>query len=234
MRPLLPCLCLIALAAGITAGEATTPVPLPQGPASGTGVPSAPPQLGITVDEASGMDGGGLVILRVTSGSTAAAMGLQAGDRVQVVNGRTIGKRDDLSQVMGAAKLGDAITIEVQRTVNGTAEKITARGTLSNPQPTDVQMATLTRKLNEMQRELDQLRSRPRKTLPETLQDLATTVRDLEDQLPTASEQFRKAYPNGRFKVSISIDIVSDAATGETVDVQPRPRAPGPATPATP
>jgi putative serine protease PepD len=79
------------------------------------------PTLGVSVTEA---DGGGALISNVTANSAAAKAGLQQGDVVSSVNGKSIGSSDDLVAAVQSATAGDKVTITFTR--NGAQKTVTA------------------------------------------------------------------------------------------------------------
>ncbi|WP_305785264.1 S1C family serine protease [Symbioplanes lichenis] len=79
------------------------------------------PALGVSVTE--GEDGGALVS-SVTANSAAAKAGLEQGDVIKTVNGKTINDSDDLVAIIQAAKVGDKVTIVFTR--NGQQQTVSA------------------------------------------------------------------------------------------------------------
>jgi putative serine protease PepD len=79
------------------------------------------PALGVSVTEA---EGGGALVSSVTSGSAAAKAGLQQGDVITSVNGKSVNDSDDLVGIVQSASVGDKVTIVFTR--NGAEKTVTA------------------------------------------------------------------------------------------------------------
>ena len=218
----LSAVCLVLSAALAIAGE---PAPAPSATAPAVSV-QAPPQFGIRADDksaADAFDGAGVYVTLVTSGSTAAMMGLQAGDRLTTINGQPLAKLDDLKRFLSTTKLGDTLTVDLMRkTSDGRTERITARGTLSQPKAPGAIIQELQDQLAKLRRELDELKAKPRRTLVELLGELADTAKELKDGLPDAAGKFREQFPQGRFKITFEIDIASDATAADPIKIEPK------------
>ncbi|GDY11234.1 hypothetical protein LBMAG53_01110 [Planctomycetota bacterium] len=214
--------CIVLSAALAIAGEPAA-APSATAPAVST---QAPPQFGIRADDksaADAFDGAGVYVTLVTSGSTASMMGLQAGDRLTTINGQPLAKLDDLKRFLSTTKLGDTLTVDLMRkTSDGRTERITARGTLSQPKAPGAIIQDLQEQLAKLRRELDELKAKPRRTLVELLGELADTARELKDGLPDAAGKFREQFPQGRFKITFEIDIASDATASDPIKIEPK------------
>jgi membrane-associated protease RseP (regulator of RpoE activity) len=215
--------CFLVLSAALAiAGE---PAATPSSTAPAVSV-QAPPQFGIRADDksaADAFDGAGVYVTLVNAGSTAAMMGVQAGDRLTSINGQPLAKLDDLKRFLSTTKLGDTLTVELMRkTSDGRTERVTARGTLNQPKAPGAIIQELQDQLAKLRRELDELKAKPRRTLVELLGDLADTAKELKDGLPGAAGQFREQFPNGRFKITFEIDIASDASAADPVKIEAR------------
>jgi putative serine protease PepD len=79
------------------------------------------PALGVSVTEA---EGGGALVSNVTAGSAAAKAGLQQGDVITSVNGKSVNASDDLVGIIQSASVGDKVTIVFTR--NGAEKTVTA------------------------------------------------------------------------------------------------------------
>ncbi|WP_306215286.1 S1C family serine protease [Actinoplanes sp. RD1] len=79
------------------------------------------PALGVSVTE--GEDGGALVS-SVTANSAAAKAGIEQGDVIKTVNGKTINDSDDLVAIIQGAKVGDKVEIVFTR--NGQQQTVSA------------------------------------------------------------------------------------------------------------
>jgi putative serine protease PepD len=80
------------------------------------------PALGVSVAET---ENGGALVKEVLPNSAAAAAGLQVGDVITTVNGKTVNDSDDLIGVIQAGKVGDRVTVVftrdgAQKTVSAT------------------------------------------------------------------------------------------------------------------
>lgn len=70
--------------------------------------------LGVTPGETTeGIDG--VLLNRITAGSSAEKMGLKSGDRVMKMDGKAVNSFDELADVVSSAKAGDAMEIEYER-----------------------------------------------------------------------------------------------------------------------
>jgi S1-C subfamily serine protease len=85
-----------------------------QGPARGVGLKRSEdePDLGLQLEAAEGRTGA--VVTSVTPGSAAQIYGLGAGDRIEAINGRTIGDASEFSQRLGNAA-GGLVVLRVER-----------------------------------------------------------------------------------------------------------------------
>jgi len=44
-------------------------------------------------------------------------------------------------------------------------------------------------------------------------------LQDIEKDLPKAAEAFKKVYPNGEFRIVISLEITSDKTAKDPIDI---------------
>jgi putative serine protease PepD len=79
------------------------------------------PTLGVSVTEA---DGSGALVSNVTPNSAAAKAGLQQGDVITSVNGKTVGDSNDLVAAIQSAAAGDKVTVTYTR--NGAQKTVSA------------------------------------------------------------------------------------------------------------
>ncbi|MBA3707534.1 MAG: PDZ domain-containing protein [Planctomycetes bacterium] len=177
----------------------------------------AKPILGVQVDpgKENSFDGG-IVVSAVKPGTAAAAMGIQPADIILAINGRKMARMDDLQAVIGAAKVGDVVTVDFTRK----GEKLTKSGPLQAPPPPPKPTGQA---MSDLQKDIDRLKARRDRepTLPEMLDDIVTQLNTLEKNLPKASEAFKKQYPNGEFDISITIKISSDKNAKNPVEINP-------------
>ncbi len=209
---------LIAIAGGFR-GEAPAPAPGPAPAPAPAPAKDERPQLGVQIDERSSTFDKGLPVLHVIPGSTAAAMGIQVGDLITSVNGTNMTRVADLQTLMPTLKIGDAISIDVQRG----AEKKTLSGSMQRA----ASIRGVADEVRDMRRELDDARrqaglgDKKEPTLAEILQMLG----EIEKQLPKAVAEFKKQYPDGEFDIDLKIRIVSDKKAKDPIDLVPQDAA---------
>lgn len=187
-------------------------------------VAAAPkPFLGVTVDEnAASFDPAlGLPVMAVIPGSSAAALGIQAGDRLLSLNGKGLRSQPDLAAALGAVKVGDTVTIELTRKTGDKDEKKTVSGAIQE-RP---QVRTLNRDLAALRDEVLQLRGKAEDKKSITLAEVLRQLKEIEANLPAAVADFKKQYPNGEFNISIKIDITSDKNAKQPLEVGNQPGA---------
>ncbi|MBA3684922.1 MAG: PDZ domain-containing protein [Planctomycetes bacterium] len=209
MRPALRfvALPLLAVFAAATAPAADRPAP------TATTTVTEKPRLGVQIDEGSIDDpaANGLPVAGVAVGSTAAAMGIQSGDKLKSLNGTVVRSVVELQNLISALKIGDTLTAEVVRK----GKPLSLAGTLQSGSSAEA----VREQLNQARKELDELRKRygivsgREPTLAEMIQQLKM----LEEQFPRAAAEFKKVYPNGEF--AIAITITSDKAAKNPVDL---------------
>lgn len=216
------CLSALAIAAILTAGDAPpvtppAPKPAPAPAPAPAGQPAAKAYLGVAIDPAAtAFDAKGLSVLRVEPGSPAAVMGLQAGDRIQSIDGTAMKSQDDLAKVIAGKKPGDQVKLEILRAQgkDGLPQVIQVAGALQEAPRS--RSANLTSQLSELQARIAELSSKSKEpTLAEVLQKL----QDIEQQLPRAAEQFKRVYPDGEFRIVISVEITSDKKAKAPLDI---------------
>lgn len=222
IRPLLSIAVILSTIFSLSAGEAT---PAPVTPPTNTVSPAAKPFLGVNVDEtaASFDPAQGLPVTVVIPGSTAAALGIQAGDLLNTFNGKPLRAQADLAAALNATRVGDAVTIELTRKQGDKSEKKTVSGPISE-RP---QVRTLNNDLAKLRDEVVQLRAKAeeKKKSEISLADMLQQLKEIEQNLPAAVAEFKKQYPNGDFNISIKIDIVSDRTAKKPIEVGNQPQA---------
>jgi len=208
----------LLLAAGIFvappsgSGEAPPPVVTP--PVT-TPAASETPVLGV-VPDSSVFDpaGAGLAIKLVETASTAASIGLKAGDLIIAINGKPVKSIDDLRVVMAGLKYDDAIKVDIVRA----KEPRTVAGTLKPKLSVD----ELFKQLQETRLQLQMLQTALGLTKKEpTLADVLQQLKELEERMPAAIAQFKKQYPNGDFAFAVKIDITSDRTAKNPIEIVP-------------
>ena len=168
------------------------------------------PKLGVALEDVPFDPSQGIPVRTVAPGSTAAMLGLQAGDAIKTLNGKPIAGFADLVAVVGALQVGDAVTVDVTR--KGTPM------TLSGKMLPGVTAASVGKELNEAQAELDKVkRAVDARTREPTLAELIRELQMLQEQFPKAAAEFKKLYPDGEF--SIVIRITSDKNAANPVDL---------------
>lgn len=189
---------------------------------------AAKPKLGVQLEDVPFDPSQGIPVRSVAAGSTAAVLGLQPGDAIRSVNGKAISGFADLLAVVSGLKVGDAVTLEVNRA----GAPLTLSGTMlapANPLNVGNELAKAQEELAELKRAVDM------KTREPTLAELIRELQLLQEQFPKAAAEFKKLYPNGEF--SIVIRITSDKTAANPVDLMketPGPTPPGGATPPAP
>lgn len=207
---------LLAALAPLAAVE--TPPPKATTPPAATAPAPSKAYLGVAIDAAATtFDAKGLAIQRVEPGSPAAVMGLAAGDRLISVDGKVLKTQDDLSAVIAAKKPGDSVQIEASRAQgkDGLPQSLKLSGVLQETPRSRV--GSLGSQLSELQGRLAELNAKTREpSLAEVLQKL----QDIEKDLPRAAEAFKKVYPNGEFRIAISVEITSDKTAKDPLDIE--------------
>lgn len=169
----------------------------------------APPQayLGIAIDAAAtSFEGHGLVVFRVEPGSPAAVMGLAGGDRLLRLDGQPLTSREELQRLLTTKHPGDRIAIEALRAQgkDGSSETFTCTGLLQElPRSRTSSLGT---QLNELQARLAELED---KTKEPTLAEILKRLHDIEQDLPKAAAAFKRIYPEGEFRIAISVEVTS-------------------------
>lgn len=164
------------------------------------------PHLGVQIDEGlkSAAFAEGIPVSSVRENTTAAALGILAGDLVLSVNGQATKSLDDLKTQINATKVGATVVIEVQR--GGKRETLTGEMKAAPGAPASP-LAELPR-LKEKIEQIEKAAKEP--NLMRQLDDLVRQLKQIEEDLPKAAEAFKKQYPNGEFTVAIHLDISSD------------------------
>ena len=222
IRLLLSVVVVLSSVLALNAGEAQ---PNPVTPPTNTVSPAAKPFLGVNVDEAAASfdPAQGLPVTVVIPGSTAAALGIMAGDLLVSFNGKSLRSQADLAAALSASKVGDTVTIELTRKQGDKSEKKAFSGPLTE-RP---QVRTLNTDLAKLRDEVVQLRAKTeeKKKQEISLADILQQLKEIEQNLPAAVAEFKKQYPNGDFNISIKIDIVSDRTAKKPIEVGNQPQA---------
>ena len=163
------------------------------------------------------MDAKGLAILRVEPGSPAAVMGLAAGDRLTSVDGKAMKSQDELMLAIAAKKPGDKVELEAVRPQgkDGLPQVLKLTGLLQEAPRSRV--GSLGSQLSELQQRIADLNA---KTKEPSLAEVLQKLQDIEKDLPKAAEAFKKVYPNGEFRIVISLEITSDKTAKDPIDIE--------------
>lgn len=199
----------------LAAGEAPPVTPPVTSPAT---QPAAKAYLGIAIDQAAtAFDAKGLAILRVEPNSPAAVIGLAAGDRLTSLDGKLLKSQDDLAAALAAKKPGDKVEVEAVRPQgkDGLPQMLKLSGVLQEAPRSRV--GTLGNQLTELQQRIADLNA---KTKEPTLAEVLQKLQDIEKDLPKAAEAFKKVYPNGEFRIVISLEITSDKTAKDPIDIE--------------
>jgi membrane-associated protease RseP (regulator of RpoE activity) len=216
MRPILPLL----LAAAALAGEAAPPAQPPVVAGTPPTVQPAPrPYLGVSIDPAGTiMDKQGLAVLRVEAGSPAAVMGIQAGDRLIALDDQPLKTQDDLMKALSGRKPGDQVKLDVVRAQgkDNLPQRLTVAGALQE-QPRG-RTTSLTNQLSDLQARVSELNKKAKEP---TLAELLQQLKEIEANVPKAAAEFKRIYPDGEFRIAISVEITSDKRAKDplTIDV---------------
>lgn len=224
----------LLLATAIAAIAAITAAPLGAGdappqvkPATGPVVvsPAPRPFLGVNTDDNSANfdPSGGLPIIAVIPGSTAATLGLLPGDHLMTFNGLALHAQADLQHALTLVKVGDGIAIQFTRKSGDKSESKTVNGIIQE-RP---QIRTLTTGIRELGDELNRVRAMAENAKKKdiSLAEVLQQLKELEQNLPAAVADFKKQYPKGEFNISIKIDIVSDKTASQPLEVGNQPSA---------
>jgi len=208
LLPLLLCLPLSGFAV-----EPVTPAGAPPVTPAATPAPEVKPFLGLRFDETAPnfATEPGIPVSEVVAGATAQILGVEVGDRILTINGKAIKGIADLQAVLGGAKVGDSVTIGLDR--NGSPLNFT--GPLA-AKPKPVQ---LTNELANAQKSLEEVRRlAASKAREPSLAELLQQLQDIQAGLPRAVAAFKKQYPNGTFDIRLSVTICSDATAKDPIE----------------
>jgi membrane-associated protease RseP (regulator of RpoE activity) len=216
------------LAVGLFAADPTPPTTTP--PKTPTTVPAVGTRawLGVSIDQAGSIiDGKGLAVLKVDSGSPAAVMGIKPGDRLIAIGGAPLKSQDDLKAAMSARKPGDQVTITILRGIGTVdSQQLEVKGALQQAPRSGIRDID-----NQLRNTQEQIAALERKVKEPTLAELAKQLAAVQEALPKAAAEFKRLYPKGEFRIAISIEITSDASAQSplTLDIGgTQPPAPAP------
>lgn len=186
--------------------------------------------LGLAIDAAATtFEGHGLVVLRVEPNSPAAVMGIAGGDRITHVDGNPLKIQEDLAKWLKAKNPGERVVIAALRTQgqNGGVETITYTGVLQELPRS--RTSSLGNQLNELQARLAELEDKAKEP---TLAEILERLHAIEQDLPKAAAAFKRIYPDGEFRIAISVEVTSHKTAPDplAIDVGGRVDDPAPAT----
>ncbi len=166
--------------------------------------------LGISVDkEEMPFDGAkGVAIYSVHADSNAERLGLKKDDRIIKVNDTEITDFKTLAACIASFADGAQVTVLILRNDKGQSCSGILRAQIAGKD--------LKEREENLQKRLSTAQDRAIKKERYNLKDLLIILRQIEHDLPEAAKEFKKTYPNGRFKFSLDIDIDSDTTVDET------------------
>lgn len=172
------------------------------------------PSLGISVDlNADPLAAeAGLPVTAVRRGSNGERFGLRVDDRIVGVGDRPVAGAEDLQAVLAQAAIGDELTLMVVRG----EERLELSGELR----AETGVRELADRAEALGQELARLQGGDPAAQPRySLQELLVILRQIERDLPAAAAEFKRVYPEGRFRIGIHIDIDSHAPADAEADV---------------
>jgi membrane-associated protease RseP (regulator of RpoE activity) len=223
MRYVLTLSALVCLSIDLPAAEPAVTTVAPATTVPSIGEPRPQAYLGIAIDAAAtAFEGHGLVVLRVEPGSPAAVMGIAGGDRLLRLDGQPLATREELQRLLDTRKPGDRIVIDALRVHGGDqkTEAFTCTGTVQELPRT--RTSSLGTQLNDLQARLAELEKQAKEP---TLAEILERLQRIEADLPKAAAAFKRIYPDGEFRIAISVEITSHktAATPLAIEVGGRP-----------
>lgn len=171
------------------------------------------PSLGISVDLNPDplSAAAGLAVTAVTEGSNGQRIGLRVGDRIVGAGERPVAAAADLQAALGEVAIGETLTLLVLRD----EQQVELSGELK----AETGVRDLAARARELNDQLAALQGGDPAAQPRySLQELLVILRQIERDLPAAAAEFKRVYPDGRFRIGIHIDIDSHAPDGEPVD----------------
>jgi len=179
--------------------------------------PVQPPYLGVGVEEIAEFDAArGLNVTSIAPGATFDRLGIKEGDRLVSVNGTSITSTDSFRAVAMTLTNGMPMAVVIIR--NGA--NLTVSGTLTaTPRPRDLaeESDRLRQEASELHALADQVSTK------RSLEEALRLIKQVEEALPKAAEDFKRVYPNGTFRISINIDIRSDQGAKDPEKLTPTP-----------
>lgn len=206
---------LLLAACGLLAAGDAPPIKPPVTPPATQ--PAAKAYFGVAIDQAATtFDGKGLAILRVEPNSPAAVIGLAAGDRLTSLDGKPLKSQDDLAAVLATKKPGDKVDVEAVRAqgTDGLPQVLKLAGVLQETPRS--RPAALGNEIDKLRQRIAELEA---KTKDPTLAEVLQKLQDIEKDLPKAAGAFKKTYPNGEFRIAISVEIASDKTAKDPIDL---------------
>jgi len=187
------CLAALVLVLGLGAAEtAAEPRPL---------------RLGLGLAEDAALDGSVVVVRSVEAASSAAALGLEPGDRLLTLAGQPVSTLASVAEIARGLQAGTALTATIERA--GERRELSATA-VETPRP--AQLAARTRELDAAVATLREDTARDRAL---RLEEILLLLKQVQEELPKTVAAFKEQYPQGRFNISITIDIQSDVTHPE-------------------
>lgn len=214
---------LLCLSIALAAAEPAEATAAPAATTPTTSEPRPQAYLGIAIDAAAtAFEGHGVVVLRVEPGSPAAVMGIAAGDRLVRLDGQALTTREELQRLLATKRPGEHLTIDALRLQGGrqTPEAFTCKGLVQELPRT--RTSSLGTQLNELQSRLAELEKQAKEP---TLAEILERLQRIEADLPKAAAAFKRIYPDGEFRIAISVEVTSHktAPTPLAIEVGGKP-----------
>ncbi len=178
-----------------------------------------PLRLGLGLAEETSLDHTVVVVRSIEPESSAAALGLQAGDHVVSLAGKPVTDLASVADISQTLKVGDALTATIERA--GVRQELTTTA-VETPRP-----AQLSARTKELDDAMKNLRADVTKDRALRLEEILLLLHQVQEELPKTAAAFKVQYPQGRFHIAISIDIQSDvnaaqpAALGDAAEKTP-------------
>jgi hypothetical protein len=138
------------------------------------------------------------------------------------LDGQPLATREDLQRLLAARQPGDRITVDAVRTRGdpGVPEPFTSTGVVQElPRSRTGSLGTQLDKLQDRLAELETKAKEP------TLAEILERLQSIEKDLPKAAAAFKRIYPEGEFRIAISVEVTSHktAAVPLAIEVGGRP-----------
>jgi membrane-associated protease RseP (regulator of RpoE activity) len=173
--------------------------------------------LGIQLEDGGAFDGTAMpLVTRVTPESGLAKLGVKTGDQIAKIGITEITTAESYRTAYMAFKPGDELSLTIVR--DGKTQELVGK-VEAPPRPRDVLANADQIKADAAAIRTDIEKAKLRADLEDTLRVLT----ELQKGMPAAAAEFKKVYPNGKFNVSIHIDVSSDPMAPDQQALQPAP-----------